>query len=351
MKANLLKSSKACMDSPTTSSADSDHDLAYNWGAGFNLDLPLKSVVDMGGHFAELSYLTDCEDAEKTRCFEIFRQRIADCMSGRNFRVVEDSDEEIVLSPFLKIGSPMKALASGWPLWSHRLMRDIQRCGNLKLPVTAVQKELRGRRNVVMIGVSGSGKSRTCYDICRGETFCLYWDWAGHRDLDFLLSCLLELIPPKTFYASPEKQQFRLSVETFTMRMILCRLVILELCLERAHVQGTRFTPDDFFQFQQSSNDSDSCVFTKANMLCSELSPSIICNAIFKEPKKGVFTLFSTKSTGCWMFYRPLSTRALKPLLSPTLDNTVSPGPTLAILLRFYAREVFQVYGQVPTFA
>jgi hypothetical protein len=134
-----------------------------------------------------------------------------------------------------------------------------------------VQQALNNQRNVVLVGVSGSGKSRTCYDICRRDRFCLYLDWANDPDLESLVASLAQLEIPQKFFKSPQTDSFLHQVNLLTMQMIMSRLIVLKLKLNDAN----QFTPDDFFQLQQYSSRID-CVFSRILELVKQLPDYIL---------------------------------------------------------------------------
>ena len=229
-----------------------------------------------------------------TLTFATFLERVCDVLEGCKFR----QDESCVakLSKFMKLKSPVLSYAdnhSDWPLWSSQIMNDIERLGEgeIQLPIVAVQQALNNRRNVVLVGVSGSGKSRTCYDICRrSDRYCLYLDWANHPDLGSLIDSLAQLEIPRKFFTSPQTDSFRNQVKVLTMQMMLGRLIVLKLKLTDP---DDPFTPDDFFQFQQynSRNRSD-CVHSKINELVKQLPRNVIIE------KYNELILWATKTTG-----------------------------------------------------
>jgi hypothetical protein len=137
------------------------------------------------------------------------------------------------------------------PLYSESVYNFHQQL-NLTRPVDEVLNIVR-THHVVLIGVSGAGKTRTCFDISRQE-YTLYIDC--HLDFDFLhmLERFIEAQPELL----SEQEQYRfekLCFDEFT-KFLLCRLLSLNSLIERQKVTN----PFDWFSFQRSFQSQEAFV-------------------------------------------------------------------------------------------
>jgi len=221
------------------------------------------SLSDNGGYYSTFSgdfvftydsgpvyvYLTETGVREGMNGKDIFLSKLTSILSGRDWSILEGNS---VPSGFLRI--PVcrvgRGFQSDWPLWSMDIMKDIQ--GMVALPLNKVLKNSSEGADIIMVGVSGCGKSRTCYDFCRRDRFCLYMDWMNHKDLKkFINSLPLSATSERLNADSYDKYVAR--VEMHTKRLFVSRLAILKLKME----SDATFTPDKFFQLQQNFFEGD----------------------------------------------------------------------------------------------
>jgi len=182
--------------------------------------------------------------------------------------VLEKSDDEMN-EP---IGKHLKIRLSGrfrysefmneWPLWSEKFMADVEKLDDIKIPWKVLQgKFAQDNVDIVLVGVSGCGKSRTCYDLCRfSGQFCVFFDWIRHEDLKNFVQQLP--LPPIRFRERMDSRlAFEHSVEGAIKRLIVGRLVVLRAMIE----SKPNLKPDNFFQIQQSSGPNGGEGFRRIN--------------------------------------------------------------------------------------
>ncbi|KAL5040693.1 hypothetical protein RTP6_007677 [Batrachochytrium dendrobatidis] len=78
-------------------------------------------------------------------------------------------------------------------LYSEKIYSDEKEIG-IEMPVDRLCK-IKGR-SIAMIGVSGCGKTRTCYDLCR-RSWGLYFDCSIDSDFTAMTEKLAQLAPAK----------------------------------------------------------------------------------------------------------------------------------------------------------
>ena len=190
---------------------------------------------------------------------------IADMLPSQNFRILDSLSPAGNLGGFLRIQTHKilrPEFEDTWSLWSPHIMDDVRQVGDLKLPIDQILEHFKNPVDIVLIGVGGCGKSRTCYDLCRfSGKFRVFLDWVHHDDLYTFLKFLP--MPPVDYDRSNRLQvpKFYRSVSLATKRMLISRLIVLKLKLE--HANGHSFSPDDYFQMQQLSRVKNLCVFGK----------------------------------------------------------------------------------------
>jgi hypothetical protein len=92
----------------------------------------------------------------------------------------------------------------------------------MQLPVDLILEKLHSDDDIVLVGVAGCGKSRTCFDICRNH-MCIYLDWAHHCDLSLAKSLLERIKRPTNLSDSSCESEFEKNVELLTMRILVSR--------------------------------------------------------------------------------------------------------------------------------
>ncbi|KAJ3228124.1 hypothetical protein HDU81_006299 [Chytriomyces hyalinus] len=108
-------------------------------------------------------------------------------------------------------------------LSAERIFRD-ERCIGISMPIDKLLK-VRAE-TVVLVGVSGCGKTRTCNDFAR-HTWCLYFDCAKEFDFLSMIKMLERVVPASK---SLESQQ---AFEDISEKLLLCllsaRLIVLQV--------------------------------------------------------------------------------------------------------------------------
>ena len=125
-------------------------------------------------------------------------------------------------------------------------------------------------RTIVMIGVSGCGKTRTCFDICRGN-FSLYFD-CTHPDFKKMIELLEEERKKKSVTMQEEFESFSTKI---LQCVIIARLLVLRALFER----NIDYRPIDWLQVQRSEK-SQLLFVDLLHVLCS--SKISITNLSFK---------------------------------------------------------------------
>ena len=185
-----------------------------------------------------------------------FKAYVTHLLSERDWSVMTNEPDSMQ-SPagFLRVSRPrfknISSIEHEWPLWSDEIMNDIRNICKVTLPVDTIRRWSRTSMSIVMVGVSGCGKSRTCYDFCRSQ-FSIYMDWKNHLDLKLFIASL----PPLDSCYRGNSELMLLytdKVRVYTMRIFVVRLSILRSQL----TVNPNYTPDEFFQFQAWFRDSD----------------------------------------------------------------------------------------------
>ena len=145
-----------------------------------------------------------------------------------------------------------------WLLWSKEIMDDVRRvCGLDAVPVDVLRHQ--PPRDIVLVGVYGCGKTRTCYDICRSR-FAIYLDWAHDHDLLKLRKSLSLLKFPTNLNDLDEVQSFIQKVSLMTMGIFIGRWTVLNL----RNGSSDSWNPESFLQIQQLARSNGFDVFEKA---------------------------------------------------------------------------------------
>ncbi|KAJ3228125.1 hypothetical protein HDU81_006300 [Chytriomyces hyalinus] len=79
---------------------------------------------------------------------------------------------------------------------------------------------------IILIGVSGCGKTRTCYDFARHQ-WCLYFDCALDSAVHFMTSALEDVAPRSK--SLKRQQEFERTSEKYLMYLMSARMLVLKL--------------------------------------------------------------------------------------------------------------------------
>ena len=134
------------------------------------------------------------------------------------------------------------------------------------------------RKVIVLIGVSGCGKTRTCYDLCR-EYWGLYFDCTV--DLDFA-TMIDELEVKRPRFKTEESQQI---FEEGSKRLIKCLLAARLLVLQTLYQRNPNLKSFEWLCIQRSRRSQElfSRIFTALCQL-----PWSVSSVIYQKLKDGV---------------------------------------------------------------
>jgi hypothetical protein len=113
-------------------------------------------------------------------------------------------------------------------LYTEEIYKDEKDIG-IEMPIDRLIKI--HRKTIILIGVSGCGKTRTCYDLCR-HYWGLYFDCIIDIDFDAMITQL-------SANASVTKTEYsQIEFEYLTQKLIECliaaRLLVLQILRERS---------------------------------------------------------------------------------------------------------------------
>ena len=115
-----------------------------------------------------------------------------------------------------------------WVLWSEEILQDVRSVCDIPIPVDKLKQITQLQCDVVLVGVAGCGKSRTCLDFCRSnERLCIYMDWANHGDL-YAFMKTLPALPVKDRGNQELKRLYSNHIGLATMRLLISRLMIVK---------------------------------------------------------------------------------------------------------------------------
>jgi hypothetical protein len=160
-------------------------------------------------------------------------------------------------------------------LYSEEIYNDEKEIG-IEMPIDRLVK-IR-RKVIVLIGVSGCGKTRTCYDLCR-KYWGLYFDCID--DVDFITMIdKLEVIRPR--FKTEENQQI---FEEESKRLIKCLIVTRLLVLQTLYERNPNLECFEWLCIQRSRRSQKlfSRIFTKLCQL-----PWSVSSVIYQQLKEGV---------------------------------------------------------------
>ena len=161
-------------------------------------------------------------------------------------QVLEKCDENVPRG-YVKFSFPDSVVGISPCLVSDRIMEDVRMIDpKMLVPVDQVEVLLESGRCVALIGVSGCGKTRTCFDLCRsGRWYGLYFDWSSHMDLAYFKK-ELEWITTK--YRIQDYDKFVERSETVIKKILICRLLVLQLLIFK---NGGTYSQKQFLLLQQ----------------------------------------------------------------------------------------------------
>ena len=124
--------------------------------------------------------------------------------------------------------------------------------------------------SLVMIGVSGCGKTRACIDYCR-EKWGIYFDCTADKDFDSMVSSLVGKSPKLKTNASQEV--FELLSTRFMKDLLSARLIVLRVLRNKS----PEFTKFDWFCTQRSRRTRElfKDIFEKICTLNDDISRSL----------------------------------------------------------------------------
>ncbi|KAK5673132.1 hypothetical protein QVD99_000590 [Batrachochytrium dendrobatidis] len=168
---------------------------------------------------------------------------------GKNVFSTQDSMEDIALDQGI-LNLDIQGI-NGVPnfLYSEKIYSDEEKI-EIEMPVDRLLQF--SYRNIVLIGVSGCGKTRTCYDLCR-HYWGLYFDCSIDPDFTAMTDKLAQLAPAKKTETSQpefERQSKRLiqcliSARIFVLKTLHETIPDLDsftwLCIQRSRRTGGLF--------------------------------------------------------------------------------------------------------------
>ncbi|KAJ2989875.1 hypothetical protein HDV02_004732, partial [Globomyces sp. JEL0801] len=98
----------------------------------------------------------------------------------------------------------------------------------IKMPIDKLLEI--GHKTIVMIGVSGCGKTRSCYDICR-HTWGLYFDCFADQDFKRMIEELVTIRP--AIKSESSQQTFEVESKKRIQCLISARMLVLQTLLNK----------------------------------------------------------------------------------------------------------------------
>lgn len=133
-----------------------------------------------------------------------------------------------------------------------------------------------GNNTIVLIGVSGCGKTRTCYDLCR-RYWGLYFDCTIDTDILEMIGMLDKISPAKK--SEQTQTFFEKESNRFIECLISARLLVLQTILE--HRPNLKCFEWLCIQRSQGARTLFSEIFTKLSLLPLLISSAIHCKLKF----------------------------------------------------------------------
>jgi hypothetical protein len=158
-------------------------------------------------------------------------------------------------------------------LYSEEIYNDEKEIG-IEMPIDRLLKIIR--KTIVLIGVSGCGKTRTCYDLCR-KYWGLYFDCTADVDFNAMIANL-EVIRPR-IKTEEAQQVFVEESKRLVECLIATRLLVLQTLRER--YPNLKFFEWLCIQRSRRSRNLFSQIFTKLSQL-----PWSVSSMIYDQLKK-----------------------------------------------------------------
>jgi hypothetical protein len=189
-------------------------------------------------------------------------QKIIEELNKPETQVLENRDENEPHG-YVKFSFPASVVGISPCLVSDRIMKDVRMIDpEMLVPVDQVEVLLESGRCVALIGVSGCGKTRTCYDLCRsGRWYGLYFDWSSHIDLAHFKD---ELESIRKKYLIKDYEKFLERSETVIKKILICRLLVLQLLISK---HGGTYCKKRFLLLQQCATTRDNLFVKIAGVL------------------------------------------------------------------------------------
>ncbi|KAJ3376466.1 hypothetical protein HDU92_000325 [Lobulomyces angularis] len=127
---------------------------------------------------------------------------------------------------------------------SEDILNSLEKIETLELPYTKLIKS--HFKTKVLIGVSGCGKTATCFHLCR-QRFGLYFDCFAHLDFQFMISTISEKVENTKTIANQIK--FERVSQHYTNCLFLSRVLVFN-SLKDLYSDLTAF---DWLMYQLSS--------------------------------------------------------------------------------------------------
>ncbi|KAJ2989199.1 hypothetical protein HDV02_005127, partial [Globomyces sp. JEL0801] len=127
-------------------------------------------------------------------------------------------------------------------LYSDEILNAMQDTG-VELPYIALSKLQRKLK--VLIGVSGCGKTRTCFDLGRTR-FVIYFDCFADQDIKLLIETLNAIVPSKKTAA------VQVEFESVSLKLVQCLFLSRLIVLSQLRDQDSSLTPFDWLCYQRS---------------------------------------------------------------------------------------------------
>ena len=212
-------------------------------------------------------------DITPEQAIDSLKQLISLDNGNNNIFSAQDSMETLNLDESI-LNVNIKSL-DGVPnlLYSEDIYKDEKEIG-IEMPIDRLFKIIR--KTIVLIGVSGCGKTRTCYDLCR-KYWGLYFDCTADVDFNAMIGNL-EVIRPR-IKTEETQQVFEEESKRLVECLIATRLLVLQTLRER--YPNLKFFEWLCIQRSRRSRNLFSDIFTKLSQL-----PWSVSSKIYDQLKK-----------------------------------------------------------------